>query len=163
MINSLLSKLHCKHNKNETMITLLNVLRGFSACYNWRWNVLQKTSKSYCAPLTVTVLHCMLLCSPACYCAPLGASVLTCQLLWSPASYITPLPVTVLPCLLVALSHYIFSLSLSRNYLLFRAECFLSTFQHCECNRLCLYSFDVSTSYTSFRWGAAGEKCDVTV
>jgi hypothetical protein len=24
-------------------------------------------------------------------------------------------------------------------------------------------SFDVSTSYSSFRWGAAGEKCDVTV
>jgi hypothetical protein len=23
--------------------------------------------------------------------------------------------------------------------------------------------FDVSTSYSSFRWGAAGEKCDVTV
>jgi hypothetical protein len=26
-----------------------------------------------------------------------------------------------------------------------------------------IQAFDLSTSYSSFRWGAAGEKCDVTV
>jgi hypothetical protein len=120
LINSLLLKLHCKHNNNQTIITTLSVLRGFSACFKWRWNVEENTSKFYSIPLALTALLCLLLCSPACYFAP---SLLLCHL-----------PVT-------AFSYFNFSLSLLQKFYLIRSSCLFSSLQHCECNRLWLYRF----------------------
>ena len=74
-------QLHSIHNNNHTMITLLSVLRGFSTCLKWRWNMLENKNKFYCSSLSVTVLPCLLLFFPVCYCSPLPVTVLPCLLL----------------------------------------------------------------------------------
>jgi len=123
------------NNQQSTM------LRGFSACFNWRWNMLEYTNKCYCAPLPVTASKCYRAPLPVtaskCYRAPLPVTASKC--------YCTSLPVTasvtVLPCLLLPISHFNFNLSLSQKYL--RTPCLLlpRTFRHCDCNRLWLSSF----------------------